>query len=338
MKYLLIILLSIPVITLIGSSKVSQPPENERYSSASDTIVKVALLQINPNGANVQENQKIGENYCKKAKSLGADIILFPELWSIGYSDFHMAGTNRSPEDYPLSFEKWKTAAVDLNSTYIRHFQKLAAELEVTIVISYLETRNGELRNSASVIDPKGNILMTYSKVHVCDFALQEVLCTPGDDFYVCDVPVRGDSIKLGVMICYDREFPESARILMVKGAELILTPNACRLGDLQINQFQTRAYENAVGVAMANYPQPFQNGHSCAFSANGREILVADAEEGIFIVPFNIKEIREYRKGTIWGDSFRRPQKYQSLTSPGFDSVFVRKNALGEKFEREKR
>ena len=52
-------------------------------------------------------------------------------------------------------------------------------------------------------------------------------------------------------MICFDREFPESARILMLKGAELILTPNACKLDEKQINQFQTRAYENSVKVTV---------------------------------------------------------------------------------------
>ena len=63
-------------------------------------------------------------------------------------------------------------------------------------------------------------------------------------------------------MICFDREFPESARILMLKGAEIILTPNACEMEDNRICQFKTRAYENMVGVVLANYAAPQQNGH----------------------------------------------------------------------------
>src|SRR4051794_38026705 len=58
-------------------------------------------------------------------------------------------------------------------------------------------------------------------------------------------------------MICYDREFPESARVLMLGGAELILTPNACGLDADRLGQFRARAYENMVGVAMANYATP---------------------------------------------------------------------------------
>jgi len=61
-------------------------------------------------------------------------------------------------------------------------------------------------------------------------------------------------------MICYDREFPESARILMLKGAEIILTPNCCELEQSRLGQFRTRAFENMVGVAMANYAAPQDN------------------------------------------------------------------------------
>jgi predicted amidohydrolase len=67
-------------------------------------------------------------------------------------------------------------------------------------------------------------------------------------------------------MICFDREFPESARILMLKGAEVILTPNACEMEDNRICQFKTRAMENMVGVALTNYASPQENDHSCAF------------------------------------------------------------------------
>ena len=87
---------------------------------------------------------------------------------------------------------------------------------------------------------------MTYAKVHTSDMKLTESNCTPGEDFYVCDLPVGNEKVKVGAMICFDREFPESARILMLKGAELVLTPNACSLDEKRINQFQARAFENA--------------------------------------------------------------------------------------------
>ena len=309
--------------------------KDEGDSGVSDKIIKVALLQIDPFGADVEANLKKGEEYCRKAKSFGADIVLFPESWSIGYSRYHWSGTMFSPENYPLGFDAWKAKAVNNSSEFIIHFQNLAAELNMAIVITYLEQWNGLPRNSSSVIDSEGNILMTYAKVHTSDHLATESNCKPGDDFYVCSLPIKGDSVKIGIMTCFDREFPESARILMLKGAELILTPNACKLDEKLINQFQTRAFENAVGVAMANYPEPLQNGHSCAFDANGDKIFVADEKEGIFIIPFNMGEIRIYREKTNYGNAYRRPLKYQMLISTEVDTVFIRNNGLGEKFDR---
>ena len=70
----------------------------------------------------------------------------------------------------------------------------------------------------------------------------------------------------MGAMICYDREFPESARVLMLKGAEVILIPNACNMSGFRMNQLRVRAYENMVGIALTNYAAPQQDGHSVAF------------------------------------------------------------------------
>ena len=96
---------------------------------------------------------------------------------------------------------------------------------------------------------------MTYVKVHTCDFD-QEAILTLGDDFYVCTLNTNRGDVRVGGMICFDREFPESARILMLKGAELILTSNACKLEANPIGQFRARAFEVMVGVVMTNYPR----------------------------------------------------------------------------------
>ncbi len=324
--------------TLIGCLNVSKVVAQDGGSELSDKVIKVAILQIDPVGANVDENLKKGDEYCRKAKSLGADIALFPEMWSIGYSGYHWPGSVFTPDKYPLSFEDWKALAVDSGSEFIVHFQKLAIELDMSIVITYLEKWNGLPRNSATVIDSKGNILMTYAKVHTSDMHVIESNCTPGDDFYVCDLPIGSDIVKIGIMTCFDREFPESARILMLKGAELILTPNACGIGEKRINLFQARAIENVVGVAMANYPEPSQNGHSCAFDGSGDKIIVAGESEGIFIATFDMEKLREERKRTNVANAYRRPQKYKLLISPEVDSIFIRNNGKGEKFDREKR
>ncbi len=139
-------------------------------------------------------------------------------------------------------------------------------------------------------------------------------------------------------MICFDREFPESARILMLKGAELILTPNSCTLDDGRVGQFRARAFENMVGVAMTNYAAPQCNGRSVAFDAvsfeepegEARDTLIVEAGEGegVYMAEFDIDKIRAYRERESWGNAFRKPRSYGLLTSRGVEPPFIRKSA----------
>lgn len=217
------------------------------------------------------------------------------------------------------------------------HFRELAKELNMAIALTYLERWEGAPRDSVSLIDRHGEIVMTYAKVHTCDFS-DEAACTPGDGFYVCSLDTAKGDVRVGAMICYDREFPESARILMLKGAELILTPNACTLDDPRIGQFKARAFENMVGVAMANYPAPKNNGHSIAFDAVvyeevdgvARDTLIVEAgeEEGVYIADFDIDAIRAYRERETWGNAFRKPRVYGLLTSQHVEEPFIRESA----------
>jgi predicted amidohydrolase len=125
-------------------------------------------------------------------------------------------------------------------------------------------------------------------------------------------------------MICYDREFPESARLLMLRGAELILTPNACTLDEHRLGQFKARAFENMTGVAMTNYASPQNNGHSVAFDAvaypvpdgEARDTLIIEAgeEEGVYLASFDLDAVRAYRGRETWGNAYRRPRLYRAL------------------------
>jgi predicted amidohydrolase len=188
-------------------------------------------------------------------------------------------------------------------------------------------------------------MLMTYAKVHTCDFDLPEAACTPGDDFFVCTLDTAQGEVQVGAMICYDREFPESARILMLKGAEIILTPNACDMEANRLGQFRARAYENMVGVAMANYPG-VEFGHSVAFDpicfehGKSRNTLIVEAgeSEGVYLARFDMDRLREYRRHETWGNAFRKPHRYSLLASLDVAPPFVRVGADGEPYDRAKR
>jgi predicted amidohydrolase len=128
-------------------------------------------------------------------------------------------------------------------------------------------------------------------------------------------------------MICYDREFPESARILMIKGAELILVPNACPMEINRLSQLRGRAYENMLVIATCNYPALYRgcNGHSTLFdgviynteTGAPRDMLVSEAgdEEGVFLAELDVDMLRKYRSCEIGGLKNRRPELYRLIT-----------------------
>jgi predicted amidohydrolase len=326
-------------------------------------ILSVALLQMVALGADQAANVAKGEEYCRRAAAMGADIALFPEMWNIGYAGYcdvqatpetdlwrapelWAAGEANPYEQHREARERWQAQAVARDGEYVAHFRALARELDMAIALTYLERWPGAPRNSVSLIDRHGELALTYAKVHTCDFDLKEAALTPGDASYVATLDTTQGPLQVGAMICFDREFPESARVLMLQGAELILVPNACEMERHRTAQLATRAVENMVAVALANYAAPQANGHSMAFDpiafADGgsRDNLVVEAgeAEGVYLACFDLDAIREYRLRESWGNAFRRPHRYAALTALDVRPPFRRVNERGEPYPRERR
>lgn len=286
-------------------------------------LLKIALLQIDPCGS-LMENIEKGIENCKKAKALGADIALFPEMWSNGYNMENRA------------FDELMTEAVTADGEYAKAFSETARELEMAVAVTLLENYGGAPRNSVILFDRFGERKFTYAKVHTCDFGAERVLGR-GDDFYVTELDTAAGTVKVGAMICYDREFPESARVLMLKGAELILVPNACPMEINRLSQLRARAFENMCAVATCNYPEsvPDCNGGSSVFDGvaylpeleNSRDtcILQADGKEGVFIAELDLDMLRGYREHEVHGNAYRRPEKYKLLIDNMIEKPFIR-------------
>ena len=274
--------------------------------------IKIALLQLLP-GETLDQQLSEGINACEKAKRMGADIALFPEMWSDGY---------RIPQDK----EQLEKLAITKENDFIGCFAKRAEKLQMAIGITFLEKHELKPLNSMILFDRHGKERLHYSKVHTCDFD-EEKMLSLGDDFYVTELDIGRDKIKVGSMICFDREFPESARILMLKGAELILAPNACPMEINRLSALRTRAYENMVAIATCNYPkgQPDCNGHSTVFDGVAwlrdepgvRDMCIFEApdEEGVYLAEIDMDMLRDYRKHEVMGDKYRHPEKYGILT-----------------------
>ena len=276
--------------------------------------IKIAFLQLLP-GKDLDENLSIGKKGCLEAKEKGADVALFPEMWSDGYY-------------LPQDEEELKKLAVGKDSDFINEFRDLAKELEMAVGITFLEAHDPKPLNSVIFFDRTGKEILHYSKVHTCAFSDEAVL-SAGEDFYTADLDFGRGTVKFGSMICFDREFPESARMLMLKGAELILAPNACPMEINRLAALRTRAYENMLAVATCNYPegQPDCNGHSTLFDgvawlrdeAGVRDMCMLEAPEepGVYVAILDLDKLRIHRSEDIMGDKYRHPEKYGILSDP---------------------
>ncbi|MBE6757196.1 MAG: carbon-nitrogen hydrolase family protein [Ruminococcaceae bacterium] len=285
--------------------------------------LKIALLQIAPTGT-LQENCEKGVRCCREAKQRGADIALFPEMFSCGYD----IGNRPSVV--------WKQDAIDLNDRFVETFGELAAELEMAIGITLLEKHGDLPRNTLVLFDRFGRRALTYAKVHTCDFGAEHDLAG-GDRFHTTVLDTAIGFVAVGAMICYDREFPESARLLMLQGAELVLVPNACPMEINRLAQLRARAFENMMAIATCNYPVsvPDCNGGSSLFDGvaylptleGSRDtcLLQAGEEEGIYIAELDMDMLRRYRAEEVHGNAYRRPALYCALLDTTVHPPFVR-------------
>ena len=287
------------------------------------SMLKIALLQIAP-GLTLEENLQKGLSACRQAHQMGADIALFPEMWSNGY------------RIYGRPVPEWTAEAIPADGPFVSAFGSLAQELGMAIGVTLLERCPSGPRNTLVLFDRFGRRVLIYAKVHTCDFDVERNL-TPGDDFYVADLDTAAGTVKVGAMICFDREFPESARILMLQGAELILTPNACPMEINRLAQLRGRAYENMLAIATCNYPAgvPDCNGGSTLFdgvaylpeleSSRDTCTLQAPEAEGIYLAALDLDQLRAYRAAEVHGNAYRRPEKYALLLDAAVRPPFLR-------------
>lgn len=287
--------------------------------------LNIALLQIAPTGS-LEGNLTKGMASCREAKVLGADIALFPEMWSCDY------------DIYEPPVEEWTRKAIRLDSAFLAEFQALAAELEMAIAVTLLEKYQPMPRNTIVLFDRFGQRKLVYAKVHTCDFGIEKNL-TAGNEFFVADLDTEKGVVKVGAMICYDREFPESARLLMLKGAEVVLVPNACPMEINRLSQLRARAFENMMAIATCNYPAtvPDCNGGSSVFDGvaylphldGSRDtcILQAGETEGIYVAKLDLEQLRQYRSEEVHGNAYRHPHLYSELLNQTVREPFVRKD-----------
>lgn len=275
--------------------------------------MRVALVQ-QAAGSVPYDNLAAGLRWCAQARDAGADLVVFPELWQIGYRACPRSDEGRAA---------WLATAIAVDEPWLRRFRACAARLELALVVTFLCRRVGGVSNAAAVVDAAGELVFVHEKVHLCDFTWESVL-VPGEEFRVAPVRTRAGTVRMGVMTCFDREFPESARSLALDGAEFIACPNASLLCDDRIGQLRSRAFENMTAVALANYPLPRMNGRSSAFDGiaveHGRPrdhgVASAGPRAQTLYADIDLAALRRYREHGLWAAHRRRPAVYQPLAA----------------------
>lgn len=283
----------------------------------------VAIVQRRCADWDQEQNTESGLALVREAKENGADLVLFPECWITSYR-FPEAARKLPPVreiERDRGFVKWCENSLTEDSGSVRRFCEAAKELSIGVEITGFTRGKKHPQNTAFLIGRNGEILLKYSKVHTCDFDCERYL-ESGDGFHVCSF----DGVCVGTMICYDREYPESARELMLQGAEIILVPNDCCDMEPRLRELSVRAMENMVGVAMANPPGE-RAGRSCAFNPmvwdkNGHVVdntlVTADETfDGILYAAFDMDAIREHRSREDLG-KYRKVNAYKHLVKPG--------------------
>jgi len=251
-----------------------------------------------------EQNIRKADDVIRKVAKQGAQIVLLSEL----FEGLYFCQT----EDY----KKFDLAEEAASSKTLQHFQALAKELKVVLPISFFEKAGNVYFNSLAVIDASGAILGIYRKSHIPTGECYEekFYFAPGDTGFKVFSTAYG---RLGVGICWDQWFPEVARVLALKGAQLIVYPTA--IGSEPVlpkdscphwqNTMRGHAAANLIPVLASNRVGTEKSGSSkmtffgSSFIADqhGEKVVEMNREEeGFRLATFDLQAIDEERRD--WG------------------------------------
>jgi deaminated glutathione amidase len=257
-------------------------------------LLRVACIQLNASESKADNIERAGL-LVARAAATGADLIVLPEKWNgIG----------------PAEFMRANAESLDDGET-VEAMRSWARDHKVTIVGgSIAERREGrdKLSNTSVVLDPDGEIVSVYRKIHMFDVEVGGKVYRESESEEPGEEPARVTDIegwKLGLTICYDLRFPELYRILAVEGAEVITVPAAFTLftgKDHWELLLRARAVENQCYVVAANQWGTHRDGKA----SYGRSMIVdpwgivlaqAPDEDGVIVAELERARMEEVRR-----------------------------------------
>ncbi len=288
------------------------------HAAAADEVIRVGLIQMDGRTWDKQYNLSRAEKGMREAAARGARLLCTPEVAVQGYPRVRLP-EGMSPDDPGIAAERVKilAGAESIPGPSTMRFAKLARELGVWIVFGIDENRQGKLFNTAVLMNPSGNVVGTYSKVHLQNWMLASGV-NRGDGFPVWDIEVAGVKTKVGIVICYDIQHPESTRELALGGAEIVLAPYCTNdfARPLLVHLFQTRALENRLFLLRTHYAMPHNNGASAIFDFEGSTQDELDQREAVLVGDLNLTALRKVRAAwnKVYGPANRHPPAYRRI------------------------
>ena len=243
--------------------------------------MKIALYQGEGRSARVDENIEIIRRSAFSAARQGADLIIFPELFLTGYNIGSAAHELAEPADGSSS----------------RKTAQIAGSADIAMLYGYSERFEAAVYNSALLIDRKGRVRTSYRKAHLFG-SYEKAYFKRGNQLLLVEL----EGLNIGILICYDVEFPEAVRSLANAGADLIAVPTAlmedyCRVAEKVV---PARAYESEIYVAYVNRCGSEGDivycGRSCLVGPDGRDVLRAGLTEALLVADIDKKAIAEAR------------------------------------------
>ena len=272
-------------------------------------MTRIVCRQLSPAIADLKANISATTAAIRESVAAGARIVLVPELALSGYmlDSVEEARSVAISASHPV-FAEWATAVAEVDGVAIGGFTELGDD--------------GLVYNSAAVVDSTG-VLAVYRKVHLWD--KEKLLFTPGSsEPPVVDTPVG----RIGVVICFDLEFPEFPRSLALRGAELIAAPTNWPKETVpegervpEVTVAMAAAYSNHVAIAACDRVGVERgqdwNAASCIVDEHGWVIATAD-DNGVVTADLDLNLSHDKTMSEmvdVFGD--RRPELYGALTAP---------------------
>ncbi len=260
---------------------------------AEEISFRFAGLTLTPEPWNKEANFVKLAKFARQARDQGARVVVAPE----GFLEGYVGNEHRSPG---LTRDKYVSVGEEIDGPFMARVSNLASELKIYLAIGFAERSKDRMFNSTVIFAPDGKITGHYSKSHTAD---DEPFNTKGTEFPVFPTPLG----RWGTLICFDRQLPETARILALRGAQFIIIPAWGGYGEINDIMMRVRAYENGVWLA-------FVHPKRCLIIDPKGAVIAKDVGEFDQAVMATIRINPDARQMLL---ERRRPELYEDLVHP---------------------